>query len=182
MDIVKELKEFKSDKNCLDKLIDDIAMQQNELAKKSHLLKAIGVSSLIEDAVSEDFFKNAEVKNIQICLGHQYDDSTGDYEYRLIFALVDSNNVVIPRGKLPANSEQLQRFFHAIFYAIKDLSIDSYSEKLKDNSKHTLELKPGIKEEVLDLFLCEELKKTYEYSHMQLNLHDNELQNRRFKI
>jgi hypothetical protein len=182
MNIIKELHEFKSDKDCLDKLIDDIAIQQNELAKKSHLLKAIGISSLIEDAVLEDFFKNAEIKKIQICLGHQYDDSTGDYEYRLTFTLVDSNNTVIPRGKIPINSEQLQKFFHTVFYAMKDLSIDSYCEKLRDNSKYYLELKPGVGEKILDLFLCDELKKVYEYSNMQIGLHESESHNKRFKV
>lgn len=115
MDIIKELKELRSNTNCIDNLIDEVEAQQTELAKRSHLLKAIGLSSLIEEAIPEDFLKNAEIKNVQICLGHQYDDSTGDYEYRLIFALVDGNGAVIPRGRIPANSEQLQNFFIQYF-------------------------------------------------------------------
>lgn len=65
---------------------------------------------------------------------------------------------------------------------MKDLNIEFYSEKLKDNSKHCLELKLGIKEKILDLFLCEELKKVYEYSNMQLDLQDNVTTIRRLKI
>lgn len=174
MDITKELQDLSIDKQNINKLMDSVAIEQEELAKKAHLLKVININFLLEYTVLEDYCKNSELKNIQVNLGNEYDDTTRDYETRLIFNLVDSENNIIPANKIPINSQNLQQVLRVIASLSKELRINLYKRELRNDSRYILELKPGIGDKFLDLCLSDELKNIYDYSMMQISLSHNE--------
>jgi hypothetical protein len=50
------------------------------------------------------------------------------------------------------------------------------------NPEFYLDLKPGIEQEILDLFLSDELKKVLEYNKMELELDNKNNPNKKLKI
>jgi hypothetical protein len=179
MEIIKELKELRDNKENIDKLMVAIAIEQEELAKKVHLLKVINLSIRIEDILSKDFCKNSELKNIQIKLSHEYDNNTRDYEEQVTCRLVDAHNCPVNISDAPGSSQELRQVLNNMFYSIRNLKVDLYNEDFSSNIPVFLKLEAGIGEKILDLLLSKELQRVYSYSQMELSLSNNEENNRK---
>ena len=158
MDIKEHFKNIMNGKN-VDEVVEDINRQQEDLNKISHLFKSISLAKKIEKFLEDGRFKDDNIKYL-------------DFEYVTIgykgneinFWLVNEEESFIVNG--------LRHLVRAAFSCIEGFE-DKYVNENFIHQEYRLEVKPGIGEQLLNLFLSYELKKIYEYNKMELDLPTN---------
>jgi hypothetical protein len=177
MDIRKELKQIMLKGDVDDEVFANIARQheelrkqQDELIKKEHLFKVISLANKLENAAKEEFFVKDGVYWVHIeCPENQYG-------YGIHFWLLDKSE-----GAMNGIDKQ-EAFMEKSLLEINNFNPDFANEEVI-SGYYYIELVPGIKEHILNLFLSDELKKIYDYNKMQLELPtNNKTEARRKKI
>lgn len=177
MDIRKELEQLKYNGKSADDIVedmnqqyDDLVKQQHELLKRQHVFRVMALANTMENAVKKGFFN---IENLQWL---EVECHETEYGYDVAFWLMDKDNEFISNKVLEQNEFILNSFnkimnFNGDF-AHKDFACGPYK----------MEIKTGIGEVLLNLFLSDELKKVLEYNKMQLELPSNESNTKRIKI
>jgi hypothetical protein len=177
MDIKKELKQIILNGKVDDEVFADLARQneelkkqQNELMKKEHLFKVISLANKLENAAKENFFIKDGVHWVHIeCPENQYG-------YGIHFWLLNKSEEMID------GVEKQEEFMEKSLLEINNFNPDYANEEVT-SGYYYIELTPGIKEHILNLFLSDELKKIYDYNKMQLELpRNNKTEAKRKKI
>jgi hypothetical protein len=173
MDIKKELKNFETANDYGSILVNEMKNQTEELNKKIYLFKVLSLAKKLEEKVNTDFFKNEGIQFIQLVVDRH--ETKIDY-YKMMIGTLDKNKELIP----PSNNQGIYNEPTLWLMAIlKELLEEGKLDKkiMNHNSIHQygsiLELKPGIHQEILDLFLSKELKNTYEYNKIDSELSTN---------
>jgi hypothetical protein len=170
VDIKEELKAIISNSRDTDDLVADIENQKFELLKKSHLLKTISFANKIENFVKNDVFVEKSIGFIE--LEYLYADlSAGQITFDLLTK--DGQYIVINAHDHSLVKEALS---HIIGFNDEFVNNDFAGDSYK------LELKNGVGQEIMDLFLSDELKKIYDYSKMQLELSENAGNHKKLKM
>jgi hypothetical protein len=183
MDMQKELKELIYGDDFGAEVINQVTEQQNELEKKMHILKAASLAYQIEALVATDFFSKDDMQYLQ--LNCDYDQDNG--RHMVEFHLADENNAIMV-GYYDHQFNEQAEVLYQIFGNLDNFNFDLANSQLKYGSAN-LELKPGIKEEILTLFLDSELKKIYnttkvqvEYNQMNAELPINNTNTKKIKM
>jgi hypothetical protein len=171
MDITNDLKKILLNNKYGDEIVINIKKKQDELVIKLHLFKIISLSNKVEKAVNKNFFEGTNIKFIEMECLH---DEDGLF---INFSLSDKNHTLIASSHYPKQ----KIFFNSLFSHIKDLDVN-LSNQILLKSYHILELKFGVGEKLLDLFLSEELKKIYDYNKMKIDLPNSNEKVKKIKI
>lgn len=170
MDIKNELEEIMiNDKNA-DDLVENINNQRNELLKKAHLLKVISCCQKLEKFIDKIPLLGKDIGFLD--LEYIYTGASGgkiDFSLTTkdqLYAIVNLNITDIVKNAIEPIDGFPMEFVNDRFIGID----------------YSLELKAGISEQILDLFLSDELKKVYDYSLMQIELSHNDNNNKRLKV
>lgn len=163
MDIQKELKELIYDKKSVYDLRDEINQEKIKLEKQMHLILALSISEKMEKAVNQNLFRdfsfiNYEIRFYSLKLSVKYSlKGKGNKKYK--------TNI----------SQELTEFLDeiALDMDLLDAKYRNQDKLSNSNPEHILELKPGIGQEMLELFLSKELKTVLEYNKMQIELPSN---------
>lgn len=177
MDIKKELEKLNSTKGFGENIIKDIINEQEELEKKLYLFKVMVLANKLEDAVGKDFFKPEQIASVKIFFEF-YDHIYVDTE----FYLITESGEKVSESHNKIYYEKPILFFGELFGELGRNKVDfiSSDNELKEIK---IELKSGIKEKVLEIFLSEELKTILEYNKMELDLpNNNENNSKRMKM
>ncbi len=167
MDITKDLRRVMANDSSPNQIIDEIHKQQNELRLKAHLFKVLSLHKAIEETINDNTFKNTGIEFIH--LEFLYDIDKDEHKgFTVNYSLHDINNNIIPRFKV----SQTNGLFRKAFFEIKNVDINlTNSEELE--KYHMFEVKPGLGDKLIDLFLNKELKTILEYNKMQISLENN---------
>jgi len=177
MDITEELEKIDNNPNAGDNIIEKALIEQNELLKKIHLLKVISAATKVEDLITTDLFKKEKIKSIQFILA-----SSGDYNYKIDFDLLNENNDIVASHYTQYN--KLAKNLNEIFTIIGEFDTKLINEQhFSDDQQPITELNLGVREKIIDLFLCNELKKVYDYHRMKSELFtNNEVNSKKMKM
>lgn len=175
MDIKKELKQMDLELKSAEDIVEDIyaehrelIRQQKELTKKEHLFKVISLANKMEESVQTDFFTKKGIKWLYVeCQENQYG-------YEVVSLLLDKSENVM-------HEEKQETFITNLFSKIESFDIKHANEEIENGYYH-IELVTGIKDNILNLFLSNELKKLLDYNKMQIELPNNETSLKRMKI
>jgi hypothetical protein len=173
MDIKKELEKFESANDYGSKLVNEMKTQVEELNKKVYLFKALTLAKKLEEKVNTDFFKNEEMKFIQLIVDRH---ETKTEHYKMMIGILDKNKeLIVPTNDQGVNNNQTVWLMKVLKELLEDGKLDNKFMNKEAINKHgsILELKSGIYQDILDLFLSKELKNTYEYNKMQTEIPEN---------
>jgi hypothetical protein len=175
MNINDKLKGVISNTCNVDNIINNIVDERKQLEISLHLFKIIKVADQIEKAVKEGYFNDPEVISITLV----FDDQ--DYvHFQTGFYLTNEYGTKYTEDDNVVYYEKPISFFSDLFNELGKFKIDFINE---DCEYKTLKLDTNIKEEILKLFLNEELKKIYDYNKMQLDLPiNNESNTKKLKM
>lgn len=171
MDIKKELQELKFSDDFGNDVIKQVRKQKEELEKAIHILKVVSLADKIEKLVATDLFNKDNIDSISICCEFE------DHNNRHIaeFSLIDENGEIVA-NYYDRNDNEQAAILCSIFDDLDEFDFDLASSTLRLDSSE-LKLQPGIKEDILKLFLNIELKKVYDYNNMDVELPINEENN-----
>ena len=162
MDIKEELKELMNDDKSANSLMAEINQEKVKLEKKLHIIQVVSITNRMEKAVEEKFFNDFDFINYEIRF------------YSLEFSV---NYTLQNKGKRTPSkniSPEIVKFLDDLSSDIQSLNPKYKNDRLSNlNREHKLELKPGIGEQMLELFLSKELKNIVDYNKMQLELPTN---------
>jgi hypothetical protein len=167
MDIKKELKEIENNPDCLEHSIKRVLLEQEELKKKLHLIKVIGLSNKIEKAVKDGHFKKPEIVAIQLVFEYYNDEN-----YKIDFYLKTKENEYISEFSGEEAYNKQIRFLKKL---LKDTGPFEINFMNRSKSRRDIELKVGVKDNFLKIFLSKELRKIYDYNKMDLDLTVNDV-------
>ncbi len=142
----------------IDQIVKDTISQKEELDDKNHILEVIDLANQLENLVKEKYFKEFGIESIEIGCDFDYE---GGYIIRL-------NSVYTNDGLIQDADGTQTEIFEEFFSNISKLNDQFVSEKLMEHG--TLDLKPGVSKQFIDLFLSERLKVALEYNKMQIEL------------
>lgn len=171
MDIKKELIKISSDSSSIDKLIESVELKKHELSKKSHLLRVIALGNTIEELNKTNLFKDEQVKFLEVCL----DKEPPIADLKLTFCILDKNKNrmrVIDENNIfvPVFSTLMVQTYKLGLINQMFINEDALTSLKADR---IIELKPGIKDVLLNILLSDELRKILEYNKMQIELPSN---------
>ena len=168
MDIRKELKQIAENNKSADDVVvdisqqyEDLVKQQYELVKRQYIFRVMSLASGIEEAVQQGFFN---IKNLQWL---EIECHETEHGYGTAFWLMDKDGEFIS-SKIPEQSGFILHSFDKIMNFHGDFAQENFA-----SGPHKIEIKTGIGEKLLNLFLSDELRKILEYNKMQLDLPDN---------
>lgn len=168
MDITKELEQMATNDKSADDIISDIdrqyedlVKQQHALVKRQHIFRVMSLASKMEEAVEQGFF-NIESLHLLELECHET-----EYGYDVAFWLINKDGESIS-SKIPEQNEFILHSFYKIMNFHGPFAQENFA-----SGPHRIEIKTGIGEELLNLFLSDELRKILEYNKMQLDLPDN---------
>lgn len=164
MDIVKELEQLNSESFGAD-IIKQAQTEQEELAKKLHLLKTVSVANHIEKLVSTDLFSKFGLEFLQLSMN--YDDR--EVGTTIEFFLLNEHQEREVSYYDASVSEQAEVLWN-IFSDFGALREDLVSTQFRKKQYLDVRLEAGVKAGILDILLNDDLKKIYEYSKMQAEL------------
>ncbi len=167
MDIKEEFKNIINGKNA-DKVVEEIAIEQENLAKMSHLFKSISLANKIEKILEEGRFQEQNLKHLAI-----------EYKIRGIEGGEIEFWILNEDGGFIVNA--LRHEVKQAFSCINGFDYRFVSENFF-HKEYKLDLKIGIGEELLNLLLSDELKKVYEYHKMELELPNSNITDKKLKI
>jgi hypothetical protein len=179
MDIIKELKEFEFSADFGDGLIQELKVKEEEARKKRYLIRVMSITKKFENLMSTDFFKNAGIEFIRFELD-LIPRRVGDKVYTFNSEFFDKDRNIISsyidkeQGIITNEAGCVNKLFQT-FILHEGLPPDLVSSEIYDGSKHTLDLKADVNEEMLKLFLSQELKQIYDYSKMNMELPHNDI-------
>jgi hypothetical protein len=159
MDIREELKDLLYENKSAHDLRNEIIQEKVQIEKKLQIIQAISLAQKMEKAVKENLFSNFSLINFEI----RFYSLTLSVKYSLK-----------SKGKKNITPELIE-FLDEISHDIELLYAKYRNEKKLSNlnPEHKLELKPGIGEKMLELFLAKELKTIVDYNKIQLELPNN---------
>jgi len=181
MDITKELKEIDLNNENINKFVKDIEFQQHELLKKAHLLKVVNFANEVEKLIKTNIFFDYNIYFFEA----YWDRPIGSSNIKLSFLIQDkskkrmnvideSNLLIKPFAKISGLVDQLN-WFKPEF--IKQSALELTLEDI------IIEIKPGIKDKILDILLSNELKSILNYNKMQNELVTSHLNiDKKFKM
>jgi hypothetical protein len=174
MDIKKELEEISSSQNFgasiyneLKKQEEELINQQNELLKKMHLINIISAAHEIESLIENNFFDKNGVKFLEIITGTDYHNNKEVY-----FDCLDKDKEFAEHPSDDEDNNYYPNLLSKIF-KIEELNLELTNIKFKSDDNKTFELKVGVGEKILKLFLSKELKAIYDYNKMQVDVPNN---------
>jgi len=170
MDIKAELKEIILHGADADNLVKDIAIQQEELLKKSHLLKVISFSNKMEKFVAENVFVDSDIGYLELESLYNASDNA---EIEISFLSEHKKDYI--------GDKKLRYLIKGALKDIQNCSKEFLHESF-NNKNYILDLKLGIGNKILEIFLSDQLKKVYDYSKMQAELSENNNQEKKLKI
>lgn len=182
MDITKELKYFNLNDNYGINVIEDIEKQQKKLMEKMHLFTAISVAHEFEDTVATKFFERNGVYFFKLNFEFEY----GMQGYLPNFEALNKSKIKIYEHYSNGQKTKETIFFNSIISKMIGINMNLVNRELK-MEEIIFELKPGIGNQILNLFLTKELKAIYDCNKMQNDL-ENELEqtnkniNKRLKV
>lgn len=177
MDIVKELKQLNSENFGID-TIKQAQIEQEELAKKLHLLKTVSVANQIEKLVSTDLFSKYGLQFLQLSMN--YDDREVGTTIEFFLLNEDHGREI---SYYDASVSEQALVLWNIFSEFGALREELVSDQFRKKQYLDVSLKVGVKEGILDILVNDELKKIYEYSKMQTELpSNNEAANKKLKM
>jgi hypothetical protein len=172
MDIKRELEDFEASTDYGDGLIQYLKIKEEELKKTRYLLRVISLAKRLESLISTNFFRNAEIEFIRIELD-LIPRRVGEPVYTFNSEFFDKDRNIISsyvkEGVITDEAHCLRGIYNK-FILPEGLPADLVSSKIQDSLKHFLELNSEFREQILDLFLSDELKKVYEYNKMNIEL------------
>jgi hypothetical protein len=181
MDIKTELMQIESDNSSIDKLVQDIEFQENELLKKAHILKIVALANKIESMIKTDLFTEYKVDFLEI----YWENLVGSDKTKLGFCILDKNKQRLPplngnHGFIKPFAAIMKETDKLGFFKQSFLKEDALELKPQDM---IIELKLGIKDKLLNVLLSNELKKVLEYNKMQLEVpNNNESNSKKLKM
>jgi hypothetical protein len=165
MNVNDKLKEAIKEPENIDDIIKNIVDERNQLEINLHLFKIIKMAIQIEKAVKDGYFNDPEVVSITLV----FDDM--DYvHFQTGFYLTNEYGEKYTEEDNAVYYEKPIEFFSEVFNELGKFKIDFINENCQYK---TIQLNENIKEEILKIFLNEELKKIYDYNNMQLELPAN---------
>jgi hypothetical protein len=177
MDIIKELKEFEFSADFGDSLIQELKVKEEEARKKRYLIRVISLAKRLESLISTNFFRNAGIEFIRFELD-LIPRRVGEPVYTFNSEFFDKDRNIISsyvkEGVITDEAHCLRGIYNK-FILPEGLPADLVSSKIQDSLKHFLELNSEFREQILDLFLSDELKKVYDYSKMNMELPHNDI-------
>jgi hypothetical protein len=168
MDMKKELAALNISDNFGADIIKQVILQEQELAKKFHILKVTSFANQIEAIVNTDLFIKDDIKFLEII--YEADDHNGATDI-LIFELIDKDGETVA-GYYDAEDNRQAKIVHDIFEELHGTNLNLINPKLK-KSDIRLELKPGIKENIMDALLNKNLKTIYDYNNIENIIEDS---------
>jgi hypothetical protein len=189
MDIKKELEDFENSDDCGDKLIANIKIKEEEFKKKGYLFKIISFSKKLENLIKQDIFSSNGIKFIRIRF-NSVNNAYNKQVYSVRYDFFNENRDIIScftyNDKHNRSLTKPAVSFNQLFdsCSLNDgFSKNFVNSGIDDNDKYIFELKIGIAEEILQLFLSDELKAIYDYNKMQIDVPSNNNENdKRLKI
>jgi hypothetical protein len=167
MDIIKELKNLKTDKNGLNQIIQNIEFEKEELNKKLYLLIVINLAERLEEFISTDLFKSSKISYIEIIPSF---DNFNEKNFYINSRFLKEDKTAF-QGKI-LNDDRILENLHTMFKEVSEVSFNLVNPKVIKNDQ-ILKFELGIGEKILDIFLSDDLKAIYQYNQMQIELPDN---------
>jgi hypothetical protein len=170
MDIVKELEQITESDNFGNDIILKTMHERDELEKKIQMLKTISLAERVESIVNTDLFTKEGMEFLQ--LSCEYDQDYGGY--RAEFHLLDANKEIIASYYEAFENKQVE-ILHNIFENLYPFDFDWANPKFKQGSAD-IELKPGVKEHIIEVLLNNELKQIYNQAKIQISYNKMQLE------
>lgn len=148
----------------LSKKIRAIERQKEELDKTMHILRVVFFADKIEELVNTDLFSKDNITKLKV--NNVYNSNPGVDETR--YDLVNENGEIVSSYDYVEGEQG--KILELIFSELAGLNVAFLNPNLRVKKMVSLSLKPGIKENLLKLFLNEDIKKEYEYGLMDLEL------------
>jgi len=156
-------------------ILDYIGSMQDSSVERKHLYKICNFAYRLEDKIAIDFFKKGGVDSIDIMCQYEFHDG-----YVLYFDIIDKEGKIM--NKLDYRLKKLEQV-KIIDSLVLDLKVfEKKFTNFKENICYPLNLKLGISEEVLDLFLSKDLRTIFDYDIMQLELSSENNKTKKIKI
>jgi hypothetical protein len=166
MNIKDELKKLDYDEQLGEEIIKKHQLKQEELMKKIHIFKSVLLTNKIEKLVSTDIFSKVNINTLKI--SKKQEKNIGD---KIVFYLIDESNKAF--SYFDSHAIKQTQILYEVFENFGVFNVSLTNNKLIEHMHISLELKPGIKDKILEIILSKELKKIYEYNKFDLDLPDN---------
>lgn len=172
MDISNELELMRSNFGEMSSILQTLSDQEKELAKKTYLIKVVGISSAVESMINLGKFEDCGVKSMKLTHvnGIAYGSS-------IKFTLKDKNRNEMKLLNLMNESKEytdLTEKLETLFSLLRGFGPENLSEGFTDATSKEFTLKKGADKLILQLLLSDELKAVLEYSQLQNSLETNE--------
>jgi hypothetical protein len=183
MNIKDDLEKLMTSNDFGDDVIKQVIIEQDEATKKLQILKVVAFADRMENVVSTDLFTKDGIEVMRV--NSDYDDNQNRHIAE--FHLVNQDEEVVASSYDYYDHEQA-KVLYSIFKTLHGFDFDLATEKLQLTTV-SLDLKPGIKKEILNFFLNKDLKYIYdcsmkeiEYNKMNSELTINDPSSKRLKM
>lgn len=166
MDLTKEITEIMLDKKNPSNVVSDLVNEQEQLRKKIHIVKVLGVATELENHIKEGFFQKYGICFIHLIYARNYD---GD-GYALCVDICDSRHKIIEknRAKDAKRYAEVFKLIYNIFEPVSKLYKELVNSEFNEMEMSSIQLRHGISEDILTLMLAEDLKKALDYNKMNV--------------
>lgn len=175
MDASREVNALKPNEIGINKIISLLEQEEKEIQQKKYLVKILSLINTIEQMVQEgDFIKY----NIQsIVVGQEF--SSKLTKYLMYYKLKDGDGKELKTTLSSKHGEVVQKLKPEVD-RIWRLNLTDVGSIYEDAIE--IELKPGIKDNLIKALLSDELQASLSYSELQSDVSINETTQKRMKI
>lgn len=171
MDLINELKDIKNNKLPIENLIQNLEEEYANLGIKIYLLKIINISKLVNQLAQTEM-SNDQISGIE--LSHNYDQSN-----KFSIQLFDHKEKYI---KKDTQFRENSRYLLELLKQHEKLNQDYVSKSFWNNRTGKIFFNQDIQDQVFDIFLNDELKKSLKYNQLSANLEENQNNNKKLKL
>ncbi len=168
---MNEQKEFIIDK----KLFEHIKSLSDGSLENEHLYKVSAFAYELEGKVSTDFFEKAKVDSIEIMCQYEFYDG-----YVLYFDIINKEGQIM--NKLDFMLQKLEQVSYVEGLVAELKGFEKKFTSFRENICYPLNLKPGISQEILEVFFSKELKTLFDYNMIKSELPKNQEKSKKLKI
>jgi hypothetical protein len=183
MNFIKELKNLElTNKDSYIKLRENLEKEKDILGKKIFALKFMQFANEVSEALNIGKPKLDENWIFQICYYYR----SFSCEHMLSFRIKDNKDNYISNNEIIDTLDKIANTYTQYNNSslITKESLDNYyvNENICQEDWRNLDLSKDIADQILDIFLSSEIKKSLEHSQMQVELSNNEQKYKKVKI
>lgn len=149
----------------------DYAMEQKEIwEKKLHIIKVVNVANEIDNVIKDGFFKAKGINSITIEICYK-----GKHYY--YFSMYDNGQKVNLTDEIGLDPEPVAKIRTAL-NELHGLNLDYVGENF---NQHVDINSSNVRDIILNMLLSKDLKTILDFSEMQCEIKDNEVENKNRK-